>query len=91
MHWITEPKLSKERKMTNNIHVNARLETVFFKVFSQEKKAGIQHTCECTPENREKKKKKKLTYSVHVNARLKTVFSIITPSSPKLVIISMRL
>ena len=71
--------------------MNARLETVFFKVFSQEKKAGIQHTCECTPENREKKKKKKLTYSVHVNARLKTVFSIITPSSPKLVIISMRL
>ena len=57
MHWINEPKLSKERKMTNNIHVNARLETVFFKVFSQEKKAGIQHTCECTPENREKKKK----------------------------------
>ena len=38
-----------------------------------------------------KKKEKKLSYSVHVNARLKTVFSIITPSSPKLVIISMRL
>ena len=91
MHWINEPKLSKERKMTNNIHVNARLETVFFKVFSQEKKLAYNIHVNARLEIKGKKKKKKLAYSVHVNARLKTVFSIITPSSPKLVIISMRL
>ena len=58
MHWITEPKLSKERKMTNNIHVNARLETVFFKVFSQEKKLAYNIHVNARLKIKGKKKKK---------------------------------